>query len=302
MSRRDGIGGSDIGAVAGLNPYRSPMDVYMEKLGLTDEREETDFLYWGKALEYPIADRYRKEHPEFILMLAQEIQHDWRRGTPDRLAFEMGRKSHLLEIKTVGWRVAHRWGEMKTDQIPEEYLAQCTWYLSLTELPFCDVAALIGGNEYREYRVMRNLELEARLIEIGERFWFENVQKQIPPPPDSSETYRKMLAKIYPRVKRDLIIATPIMTDLALRLREVKSQIDIYESDKTLIENEIAAQITDAEGIAGAFGKIVWLESKFTRTDWKALAAELKISPQTIAEFTTSTPTRTLRTYWKKGE
>ena len=47
--RRQGIGGSDAAAIMGLNPWKTPMDIWLEKTGefLDDEEPENEKMYWG---------------------------------------------------------------------------------------------------------------------------------------------------------------------------------------------------------------------------------------------------------------
>jgi putative phage-type endonuclease len=56
--RRRGIGGSDVAAVLQLSPWRTPLDVWNDKLGLSPEHEMTSSLYWGTTLEQVVAKEF----------------------------------------------------------------------------------------------------------------------------------------------------------------------------------------------------------------------------------------------------
>ena len=59
--RKDGIGGSDIGAIVGMNPYRGAFDVFVDKT--TDESpdiSDRDPVYWGTVLEPIVAKEFEK--------------------------------------------------------------------------------------------------------------------------------------------------------------------------------------------------------------------------------------------------
>lgn len=56
--RRTGIGGSDVAAILGLSPWRTPYQVWEDKTGRSDDQEETPALYWGRLLEDPIRQAY----------------------------------------------------------------------------------------------------------------------------------------------------------------------------------------------------------------------------------------------------
>lgn len=60
--RRRGIGGSDVAAVLQLSPWRTPLDVWNDKLGLSPEHEMTSSLYWGTTLEQVVAKRVREQN------------------------------------------------------------------------------------------------------------------------------------------------------------------------------------------------------------------------------------------------
>jgi putative phage-type endonuclease len=56
-ARRTGIGGSDIAAILGLSPWRTPLDVYRDKVDGA-EQPETEAMRWGRLLEDVIAREY----------------------------------------------------------------------------------------------------------------------------------------------------------------------------------------------------------------------------------------------------
>src|SRR5690606_29968470 len=64
QARRRGIGGSDIATIAGVNPWSSPVELYLDKLGELPERPETDAMRFGKRLEQVVADEFAERHPD----------------------------------------------------------------------------------------------------------------------------------------------------------------------------------------------------------------------------------------------
>ena len=180
QGRRWFIGGSDIAAIAGLSPYKTALDVYAEKLGLVPPFAGNQFTRWGKRLEAVIADCYA-ETTGLELEPGGFVMHEkypWAGGNLDRQN-RAARK--IVEVKTANIRQADRWGEEGTDEIPEEYIAQCAWYLMLTGYSVADVPVLLGGNDFRIYRVERDEELEQFLIDAGARFWTDHIEKQVQP-------------------------------------------------------------------------------------------------------------------------
>ena len=63
--RRQGIGGSDAAAILGLNPWKTPMDVWLEKTGeFTRDDEENEQMYWGTVLEAVVAEEFKAHRPQ----------------------------------------------------------------------------------------------------------------------------------------------------------------------------------------------------------------------------------------------
>ena len=64
--RKQGIGASDAAAAVGLNPYQSPLELWMIKTGrdgLLPAPDPDDIhtpLYWGNLLEPKVAEAYAK--------------------------------------------------------------------------------------------------------------------------------------------------------------------------------------------------------------------------------------------------
>jgi predicted phage-related endonuclease len=90
-------------------------------------------------------------------------------------------KRRILECKTASFLKAKEWGDSGTDQIPESYLIQVAYYAAICDVPKVDIAVLIGGQDFRIYTYERNRELEDKLIKIACNFWYNQIEKRIPP-------------------------------------------------------------------------------------------------------------------------
>lgn len=288
--RKTGISASEVAAVAGLSPYRKPIDVWSEKLGLVEPFEGNKASKWGDLLEQVLADHYATEHAaEKILVrhsriiegsvngtLVRQISPRFRLiATPDRLVYRRRnpRPIRNLQIKTAGLRQADKWGEPGTDQIPEEYLGQVSAEMAVVDVGETDLAVLIGGQDDREYRLKRDLELEGQLIEICERFWVDHVLTQTPPPVDGSEQYSEYLKRRFPRDERPTLPATDEAQTLALSLRLARLAEDSASEERAQYENELKAIIGDAGGIEGL---CTWRQNKPRLvTDWEKVSRAL---------------------------
>lgn len=203
--RTKGIGSSDAAAVAGLDPYKSALDVYLDKVG---EREPTGRLptepamRWGLLLEPAIAKAYtldtgielrkakHKSHPV----------HEFMGCTPDYLGDEPNtRNEFIVELKAASLHMAKAWGEPGSDFIPERTILQVHHQMAVYDLDRADVAVLIAGSDFRIYTVRRMESVVNDLIEMESEFWNEHVLKRIPPEPDwTNARTPELIAKMYP--------------------------------------------------------------------------------------------------------
>lgn len=313
--RRGGLGSSDIGAVAGLSPYARPIDVWLVKRGLA-EVPETAPMRLGTALEPVIAGLYAREHlaPREILAAPGDVWHGttdgtlahpaepWALATPDRVVcagtMEIG-IARLVEIKSVGWRSARHWGT-EHDDVPAWYRAQIAWQMAVTGVGTCDLAALIGGEELRVYRIERDAELEAMLLDVGRAFW-RRVERGEEPPVDESESWRRHLEARFPRAAAGLLTATREAEEIAARLADARARRAAAEADEERAANELRAAIGDAEGIAGDGWRATWKAPAKGTPAWKSIAMELGAEecPELVAMHTAA-PSRRF-TFTTKG-
>lgn len=203
-SRAKGIGSSDAAAVAGLDPYKTALDVYLDKVG---EREPTGELpsdpqmRWGLLLEPAIARAYtldtgialrkaeHKSHPVFPFVGC----------TPDYIGDDPETKSEfIVELKSASPHMAKAWGEPGSDSIPERTILQVQHQLAVYDLDRADVAVLISGSDFRIYTIRRNDALIADLLEAEQEFWSNHVERRIPPEPDwTNPRTPELIAKMY---------------------------------------------------------------------------------------------------------
>jgi putative phage-type endonuclease len=261
--RRTGIGSSEIGVLAGVSLYETPMGVWLKKRGILENGQMTPEQEWGHELEDVVARRYARERAGSVVEVTTLVHatRPWMLATPDRW-FSGPDGRWLLECKTANIRQLRYWGPPGTDEVPPQYLVQGAWQMAVTVTERCDVAALIAGNDYRTYELHRDEELEAGLVDIGERFWFDHVQADIPPPLDASEATRKWLASRFPRDWKPLIAATPSVAFLVRTLRRIEEDVDRQESRAETLRAQLMEHIGDAAGITGDFGTITWKVNK----------------------------------------
>lgn len=152
--RRNGIGGSDAAAIMGLSPWRTAMDVWLEKTGefTEDESQDNEKMYWGTALEDVVAREFMTRTGLKVRRrnaILQHRKHHFMIANVDRLV--IGHKAGL-ECKTTGQYSADDW----TMGVPDYYIPQVQHYMAVTGYDTWYVAVLIGGQEYKHYEVPRD--------------------------------------------------------------------------------------------------------------------------------------------------
>jgi putative phage-type endonuclease len=178
--RRTGITGTDMPAILGLSSFRSPLDVFLDKLGKAPPVEPNEDMERGTFLEDG-ARRWYAHRTGAIRVDESGTVVSTRNpliiATPDGVAhFRDGVRA--LEIKMPS--SAAGWGEPGTDAIPEWYLPQVAWELAALDIEQADVFAVLDGKP-RLYHVTRDAELEGLLVEHAARFWRDHVQTGKPP-------------------------------------------------------------------------------------------------------------------------
>ncbi|HNL81744.1 MAG TPA: YqaJ viral recombinase family protein, partial [Agitococcus sp.] len=215
--RRQGIGGSDAAAAVGLNPYQSQLELWMIKTGRFSESdgEESDAnhspsqhssvtpdidskMYWGQILEPIVAQHYTKVTGRKVRKVNAILQHadsdkSWMLANIDYRVVGSD-EVQLLECKTAGEYGAKLW----KDGVPLYVQCQVQHQLAVTGLQAADVCVLICGQQLKIYRIERDEELIAKLIELERLFW-QYVQSNIPPCADGSESSGFALRCLFPQ-------------------------------------------------------------------------------------------------------
>jgi putative phage-type endonuclease len=290
VSRATGIGASEIAAIVGLSPFSTALDVYLDKLGLSEPRGDTRYTRWGRRLEAVIADRYGEELGVEMVEspTLRHSRHEWMLATPDRIHAD---GSRLVEIKNVSASQTRDWGEVGTSEVPERYYLQVIWQMAVTDVKRADIAVLIGGHDFRVYSVERDQTTEAYLVEAGRQFWFDHIIAQVPPEFDDDAAVSRYLTARHPRDNGQTLEATGDIDVWIDRLREARAVIDEAEAARLEAENQIKAFMGDASTLVSRLGRVTYRATRdTTHVDWRAAAEAANVRPEIIAAHTTVRP------------
>ena len=251
-ARKAGIGGSDAAVLLGLSPWKTEVELYYEKLGEWEPEDISDkpVVHFGNILEPVVADEYAERNGvkvEKRNQMMQSKKYPHMLANIDRKVVGMKRG---LECKTADANTKRNWGEQGTDNVPDYYRIQCEHYMIVTEWPEWDLAALIGGNDYRDYHIEQDAELSEMMIEREAKFW-ERVEKRLVPDIDFAHPGTgDLLKRLYPGTNGETIELDENMAHWHYTMEEAKklekTYHDVVEGCKARI---LAAMGENAVGI-----------------------------------------------------
>lgn len=267
--RKGGIGSSDAGTAVGLNPYQSPLELWMIKTGRdaalpqVDPNDEDSPMYWGTLLEPIVAAHYTRRTGNRVRKVNAVLQHpdpdkSWMLANIDREV--MGAADvQILECKTAGEFGARLW----RDGVPDYVVCQVQHQLAVTGKAAADVCVLVCGQEIRIHRIERDDVLISRLIELERQFW-HYVETDTPPPADGSASAETALRCLYPQDRGNVLDfkddrhLSSVFTDLVA----VRDDIANREAIEAQLKQTLQQHMGDASIALFETGKISWKRSK----------------------------------------
>lgn len=283
--RGNGIGSSDAAVAVGISPFKSPLELWLEKTGRqpAPDLAANDAVFWGTTLEHIIASVYAERTGAKVRRLnavLQHAEHPFMLTNLDRVVQHPTDGSGILEVKTAGLRSAQFWEE----SVPDSYQCQVLHQLAVTGKNWCDVAVLIGGQDFRVYRVIRDDDKIADLIKREGKFW-QCVIDDVPPAVDGSESSGRALASMYPSDRGDVLDCSDDadMNRLFSDYWSYRQQRESAEGQENILKQQLQERIGFASGAVLSDGKISWRKVKdSTTTDVKRLAEE---HPELVARY-----------------
>jgi putative phage-type endonuclease len=258
-ARTQGIGGSDAGAIVGLNAYRSAVSVWADKTGRNEEPDvDNDAMRIGRDLEAYVASRWeeitgKKCHRRNAIL--KDPERPFMLSNVDRLV--VGEDAGL-EIKTASPYASDGW---KDGGIPPSYEVQCLHYMAVTGAKRWYVAALIWP--HIETRIIeRDEETIANLIDLEERFWHDYVEKDTMPPADGSKDAGEFLLKAYPESDINEVADLSGYQAALDRMTEIDAMSASLSEQKEQLKQSIMQAMGAAEnGVCGPY-TVTWKSTK----------------------------------------
>lgn len=269
--RKKGIGGSDAGAICGLNPYVSPMNVFLDKTSEEITDEDNEAMRQGRDLEDYVAKRFMEESGLKVRrsnMMYRSGEHPFMIADVDRLV--VGEDAGL-ECKTASAYNADKW---KDGEIPPHYVIQCYHYMAVTGRKSWYIAVLLLGVGFQYAKLQWDNELIQNLIKIETDFWIDHVVKGIMPPPDGSDACDAVLDKYFKSFRKGSRISlTGFDKKLARRL-ELDDLIAKMQREKKQIDQEVKLALGDNEEAVSEHFRVKWTQVDTNRLDTERIKVE----------------------------
>lgn len=287
--RKGGIGSSDAAAAVGLNPYKSRLELWLEKTGRAaandDHQGMDDPRFWGTLLEPYVAVAYQQKTDNKVRKLNAVLQHPtfpFMLANIDREVVGSA-DVQILECKTAGEFGSRLW----KDGVPEYVHLQVQHQLAVTGKGAADVAVLLCGQKLEVHRIERDEEVISRLVVLESQFW-EYVVTDTPPPADGSASAARALRHLYQGNDTTLdFTGNAELGSTFDALAGLDHEIAAKERDAERLKQAIQQAMGDASKAVFANGVVTFKRAKDgSRLDTKALAVAY---PDIAARYTVTT-------------
>lgn len=232
---RKGVGGSDIGTIAGKNPWASPYTLWAKKTGLvSDDIAPSMAMRMGTAFEAPIRDLYREEHPFQTVHDTgtwQSVSHPTWKANPDGIIEFHDGELGILEIK----HSRSYWND-----VPPAYALQVQWYLHVLGLKRGVIVSVAAG-EYSEWEIDYDAEAMGYLEDDVRRFE-QHVASNIAPEWDGSTATYELIRELSPGLSDGEI-------ELGDLWEHLSNALDDYKRAEKLFNAFKSATLAQMEGI-----------------------------------------------------
>lgn len=271
--RQTGIGGSDVAAILGMDRYRGPLEVYLDKRGeLTEQRDPQleRAARRGHKLESLVAELFAEETGHAVVQVPGTLQHAdhlWMLANLDRLVIEAppggvaaaiyevdgtppyDDVSGPLECKSRTWRSARR-ENWRGEEAPDGPALQAYWYRAVTGYKRAFVAGLVD-DDFVWFQLADDQELIDHLVKVVADFHRDHIVAGVPPEPGDLDATGDLLNHLWETTADSVKLFAPAEVaeadELLVRRKEIVAERKELKRELGAIENKLKAKLGDAE-------------------------------------------------------
>lgn len=293
---QQGIGGSEVATILGVNPYKSRFELWLEKTGQSPRANvDNQFVEWGNLLEPVIRDKFRKETGFTVMksnFVLQHDTHDFMIANLDGIVLDpnFGGRG-VLEIKTTSEHNKKQW----EDGCPIHYMAQIQHYLCVTGYEYAYCVVLIGGSTFKYFLIERDDYIIDTIIREEMEF-MRQVEFKIPPVIGGSKTESNWLQATFPEAVDEIMTIPQEMEMMATHYLQLQEEIKLCTEKADAIKNQIKLEGKEFKTLLGNQVKISMptinktiFDSKLFSQEYPDLYNQYKTKTSSYRGFTVST-------------
>ena len=273
--RKTGIGGSDAGAICGLNPYVSPMGVYLDKISTETTDLDNEAMRQGRDLEEYVARRFTEA-------IGLKVRKSNMMYVNSRYPFMLADVDRLVVGEDAGL-------EWKDGEIPPHYVIQCYHYMAVTGRKNWYIAVVVLGQGFQYRKLSWDEEMIRNLISIEDDFWNSHVLKRVMPDPDGSNACDEVLEQYFHHARKGTAVPLIGFDEKLNRRQEIVQLMKKLEQEQKQIEQEIKLYMKDNESAFNERYRITWTNVDTARLDTKRVKEE---KPEVYRQFMQTTSSR----------
>lgn len=308
--RRAGIGGSDVGAIMGANPYCSIIKLYKEKKGEVDPPSLNHAMRWGTILEDVIMGEYANNNnlhfdtdavpltkesgyitcpdgktgvvykPKIVRgARGGKFEYPWayahpdffvQTGTPDNY------KLSGIEIKTVSEGMYRKyWAE---GEIPPWQYYQVVWYSMITGIDKWTMVGFaphlrLSADPVLTHDLYIDDDTQSKVWDKVYAFWECLKNDTLPHVAEPSSDDLKLL---YPSSTMDFVQSSTIVDAAVRRLYDVRMALKPLDMEEESLKNQIKSHMGDC-------GRLISQEGEELAT-FKSPKAKVKVDYRRIVD------------------
>ena len=286
QERERGLGASDVAVAAGVSPWQTPFELYLEKIGELDREAQLDDLSRGRmerghrfediALEWD-KDANGGEPYQRIGVTVRHPRLPFLYCHPDARRTPWTKTRTLIEVKTSpsAWK-----------EVPRHVEVQVMAQMAVTGATSCQVVVLSFDGAPQRFTVERDEELVAALEGLTAGFW-SRVERRDPPPLDGSQGASRWLDRTRWRDEPELA-ANDSQAEALVRLLEVRAVAAQLQAEDDAIVNALKfSMMGSSRLVARGVGKVVWTAPTQRKTvSWKSVVEQVRplVDEQSLAE------------------
>lgn len=269
--RRGFIGGSDAGAIVGMNPYASAFSVWAEKTGKLPEFQGNISTRTGTLLEDLVARLFMEETGKQVQRLNFTIVNSDYPFACANIDREVLGEDAILECKTTNSYINTK--KFRSGEFPDQWYAQVTHYMAVTGAQKGYLAVLSECRDFRVFELNRDEDEIKALMDAEKDFWCNYVLARKTPPADGHSATSETIKKLFSEEAGDSIDLSGF-ADILQQRKAVNEQIRRLKEDLDGIDNRVkVAMGSAAKGSCGRFS-VSWKLQNTSGLDREKIKAD----------------------------